>query len=217
MNFRKMTRFRFRYLLCLLFPLSFHLFLAPLAGALNRQETRLKEESIELKTIQTYIAEVRPKLPSESVQKISQVILQESKRLEIESCTFRCSDIDKVSLLMGIIHLESKFKATARSPKNARGFMQILPTTASWISQKEGWKINPDDLHKPEVNIHLGVSYLNYLLNLRKGDTVKAILSYNAGPVAVDRWGGVPQYNEIILSNQTRYLKLREKISDSVP
>nr|WP_230458284.1 lytic transglycosylase domain-containing protein [Leptospira weilii] len=212
-----MTRFRFRYLLCLLFPLGFQLFLAPVAGALNRKEILLNEETIELKTIQTYIAEVRPTLSSESVQKISQVILQESRRLEIESCTFRCSDIDKVSLLMGLIHLESKFKATARSPKNARGFMQIMPATASWISQKEGWKIKPDDLHKPEVNIHLGVSYLNYLLDLRKGDTVKAILSYNAGPGAVDRWGGVPEYNEIILSNQTRYLKLREQISDSIP
>ncbi|MCG6194093.1 lytic transglycosylase domain-containing protein [Leptospira sp. FAT2] len=217
MNFRKMTRFRFRYLLWLLLPLSFQLLLAPLAGALHQKKIVVDEESIELEAIQAYIAEVRPSLSAESLQKLSQVILQESRRLDLESCTFRCSDTDKVSLLIGLIHLESEFKATARSPKDARGFMQIMPATASWLSRKEGWRIDLNDLHKPEVNIHLGVSYLNYLLELRKGDTPKALLSYNAGPGAVDRWGGVPKYNEIILSNQTRYLELREQISNSAP
>ncbi|WP_078128819.1 lytic transglycosylase domain-containing protein [Leptospira alexanderi] len=217
MNFRRMTQFRFRYVIFLLLPFGFQLLLAPLAGALNQKKNILDEESIEIATIQAYISEIRPSLSSESLQKLSQVILQESRRLNIESCNFRCSDTDKVSLLIGLIHLESQFKATARSPKNARGFMQIMPTTANWLSQKEGWKINLNDLHKPEVNIHLGVSYLNYLLDLRKGDTAKALLSYNAGPGAVDRWGGIPEYNEIILSNQSHYLELREKIANSIP
>ncbi|MBM9576430.1 lytic transglycosylase domain-containing protein [Leptospira sp. 201903070] len=216
MNFRKMTRFRFRYLLWLLLPLSFQLVLAPLAGALGQKKTLLDEETVEIKAIQAYILEVRPSLSQESLQKLSQVILQESRRLELESCTFRCSDTDKVSLLIGLIHLESEFKATARSPKGARGFMQIMPTTATWLSKKEGWKTSSEDLQKPEVNIHLGVSYLNDLLELRKGDTEKALLSYNAGPGAVDRWGGVPEYNEIILSNQARYLELREEVANAL-
>ncbi|RHX88861.1 lytic transglycosylase domain-containing protein [Leptospira stimsonii] len=216
MNFRKMTRFRFRYLLWLLLPLSFQLVLAPLAGALGQKTTFLDEETVELKTIQTYILEVRPSLSKESLQRLSQVILQESRRLELESCTFRCSDSDKVSLLIGLIHLESEFKATARSPKGARGFMQIMPSTASWLSKKEGWKTSEEDLHKPEVNIHLGVSYLNDLLEQRKGNTEKALLSYNAGPAAVDRWGGVPEYNQIILSNQSRYLELREEVANNL-
>ncbi|PJZ52716.1 lytic transglycosylase domain-containing protein [Leptospira adleri] len=216
MNFRKMTRFRFRYLLWLLLPLSFQLLLAPLAGALGQKAALLDEETVEIKTIQAYIQEVRPSLSQEPLQKLSQVILQESRRLELESCTFRCSDTDKVSLLIGLIHLESEFKSTARSPKGARGFMQIMPSTATWLSKKEGWKTSAEDLHKPEVNIHLGVSYLNDLLELRKGDTEKALLSYNAGPGAVDRWGGVPEYNEIILTNQSRYLELREKVANSL-
>lgn len=211
-----MTRFRFRYLLWLLLPLSFQLFLAPLAGALNQKKIQIDEETIEIHAIQFYILGVRPSLSSESLQKLSQVILQESRRLELESCIFRCSDTDKVSLLIGLIHLESKFKSTAHSPKDARGFMQIMPATANWLSKKEGWKINLNDLHKPEVNIHLGVSYLNYLMDLRKGDTTSALLSYNAGPSAVDRWGGVPEYNRIILTNQTRYLEVREKIANSL-
>ncbi|AOP34764.1 transglycosylase [Leptospira tipperaryensis] len=216
MNFRKMTRFRFRYLLWLLLPLSFQLVLAPLAGALGQKTTLLDEETVEIQAIQAYILEVRPSLSKEPLQKLSQVILQESRRLDLESCTFRCSDTDKVSLLIGLIHLESEFKATARSPKGARGFMQIMPSTATWLSKKEGWRTSAEDLHKPEVNIHLGVSYLNDLLDLRKGDTEKALLSYNAGPGAVDRWGGVPEYNEIILSNQSRYLELREKVANSL-
>lgn len=211
-----MTRFRFRYLLWLLLPLSFQLLLAPLAGALGQKAALLDEETVEIKTIQAYIQEVRPSLSQEPLQKLSQVILQESRRLELESCTFRCSDTDKVSLLIGLIHLESEFKSTARSPKGARGFMQIMPSTATWLSKKEGWKTSAEDLHKPEVNIHLGVSYLNDLLELRKGDTEKALLSYNAGPGAVDRWGGVPEYNEIILTNQSRYLELREKVANSL-
>ncbi|TGK29076.1 lytic transglycosylase domain-containing protein [Leptospira gomenensis] len=215
MNFRKMTRFRFRYLLWLLLPLGFQLILAPLAGAWNQNTVLLDEEAVEAKTIQTYITEVRPSLPPEAVQNLTQVILQESRRLELDSCTFRCSDTEKVALLTGIIHLESEFKSTARSPKDARGFMQVMPATANWLSQREGWKLNRDDLNKPEVNIHLGVSYLNYLLDLRKGDTEKALLSYNAGPGAVDRWGGNPKYNRIVFENKDRYLELREKIADS--
>lgn len=131
MNFRRIAQFRFRYLIFLLLPFGFQLLLAPLVGAFNQKKNILDEESIEIATIQAYISEIRPSLSPESLQKLSQVILQESRRLNIESCNFRCSDTDKVSLLIGLIHLESQFKATARSTKNARGFMQIMPTTAS--------------------------------------------------------------------------------------
>ncbi|EKS01870.1 hypothetical protein LEP1GSC125_4013 [Leptospira mayottensis 200901122] len=61
-----------------------------------------------------------------------------------------------------------------------------MPTTQAVFLTKKGWKINLNDPHKPEVNIYLGVSYLNDSLNLRPPHRPSVV-----------------EYNKIILSNQS--------------
>jgi len=81
---------------------------------------------------------------------------------------------------------ESRFNHAAVSPKGARGVMQLLPTTASDLG------VDPSDLRS---NIDGGAAYLAQQLR-RFGDLKLALAAYNAGPKAVERYGGVPPYAE---------------------
>jgi soluble lytic murein transglycosylase-like protein len=81
---------------------------------------------------------------------------------------------------------ESRFRQSAVSPKGARGVMQLMPETARDLG------VDPDDLH---ANIDGGVGYLARQLH-RFGDVRLALAAYNAGPEAVQRYGGVPPYAE---------------------
>lgn len=81
---------------------------------------------------------------------------------------------------------ESRFDPTAVSPKGARGVMQLMPATASWLG------VDASDLRG---NIDGGAAYLAQQLR-RFGDVKLALAAYNAGPQAVQRYGGVPPYAE---------------------
>lgn len=81
---------------------------------------------------------------------------------------------------------ESRFNHAAVSSKGARGVMQLLPKTASDLG------VDPGDL---KGNIDGGAAYLAQQLR-RYGDLRLALAAYNAGPGAVDRYGGVPPYAE---------------------
>lgn len=82
---------------------------------------------------------------------------------------------------------ESRFNHAAVSSKGARGVMQLLPKTASDLG------VDPDDL---KGNIDGGAAYLAQQLRRYGGDLRLALAAYNAGPGAVDRYGGVPPYAE---------------------
>lgn len=83
--------------------------------------------------------------------------------------------------------VESAFRPDAISPKGAVGVMQLMPETAA------GLGVDPYDLHQ---NIAGGARLLRELLLKYDGDVVKALAAYNAGPDAVDRYHGLPPYNE---------------------
>jgi TPR repeat protein len=96
-------------------------------------------------------------------------------------------DIDP-RLALAIATTESNFNATAVSPKNAMGVMQLIPGTAERFNVK-----NPFD---PVENVKGGLAYLRWLLAYFKGDVALAAAGYNAGEGAVDRYKGVPPYRE---------------------
>lgn len=90
------------------------------------------------------------------------------------------------SIVEAVAWQESRFNHAAVSSKGARGVMQLLPTTASDLG------VDPSDLRG---NIDGGAAYLAQQLK-RFGDVKLALAAYNAGPKAVERYGGVPPYAE---------------------
>jgi soluble lytic murein transglycosylase-like protein len=90
-------------------------------------------------------------------------------------------------LVQAVAWQESRYKTDAVSAKGARGAMQLMPGTARTLGV---------DSSDTAGNIEGGVVYLSKMMNRYGGDTEKALAAYNAGPGAVDRYGGVPPYRE---------------------
>jgi soluble lytic murein transglycosylase len=88
-----------------------------------------------------------------------------------------------------VIYCESSFRADAVSSADARGLMQIMPSTGGWIASKLNEEpFDVERLFDPETNIRYGCWYLNYLDNRAGGDLTKATASYHAGPGKVAEW-----------------------------
>jgi soluble lytic murein transglycosylase len=91
------------------------------------------------------------------------------------------------SLVMALPRQESLFDPQARSVSDARGLMQLLPSTAARMAGEEGIGTTPN-LYDPAVNVRLGVTYLKKLFMMYSRNQFKAVAAYNAGEHAVDRW-----------------------------
>jgi soluble lytic murein transglycosylase-like protein len=92
------------------------------------------------------------------------------------------------ALLAGLIKQESGFNPNAGSPAGAQGLCQLMPGTARGLGVT--------DLHDPVQSIEGGAKYLAQQLKTFNGDVARALAAYNAGPGAVQRYGGVPPYAE---------------------
>jgi soluble lytic murein transglycosylase-like protein len=86
-----------------------------------------------------------------------------------------------------VAQVESGFRPDAISPKGAIGVMQLMPGTAKTLGA---------DPHDSAQNIDAGTRLLRDLLLKYDGDVVKALAAYNAGEGAVDKYQGMPPYNE---------------------
>jgi len=92
------------------------------------------------------------------------------------------------SLLTAVSRAESAFRSEVTSPAGAVGMMQLMPATAKGLGVT--------DTKDPWQNIAGGAKYLRQLLDRFQGDATKAVAGYNAGPNAVQKYGGVPPYKE---------------------
>ncbi len=91
-------------------------------------------------------------------------------------------------LIHAVIWQESKYKVDARSHAGAQGLMQLMPATAK--------RFGCDDPDDPVENITAGTKYLRWLMKRFAGNVELALAGYNAGEGAVDKYDGVPPYNE---------------------
>ena len=96
-------------------------------------------------------------------------------------------------LLYSLVGQESAGKNGRTSTKDAMGLAQIIPTTFKSQAKKIG--LNNADVWNPEHNLDVGASYLKDQLD-KYGDVSLALAAYNAGPAAVDKFGGIPPYRE---------------------
>jgi soluble lytic murein transglycosylase-like protein len=92
------------------------------------------------------------------------------------------------ALLAGLVRQESNFDPTVGSPAGARGLTQLMPGTAA--------ALGVTDVTDPQQSLEGGAKYLKQQLDAFGGDITKALAAYNAGPGAVQRYGGVPPYAE---------------------
>ncbi|MGN0518954.1 MAG: lytic transglycosylase domain-containing protein [Acutalibacteraceae bacterium] len=130
------------------------------------------------------------------------------------------------ALIYAVIHTESGFNADAQSQAGARGLMQIMPTTYTWLQthlpSEDG---SVENLLEPETNIEYGVYMLSFLMEHYENKRT-ALCAYNAGMGNVDKWlkdselsydgktiSVIPypetsQYAERVLSAEKMYNKL---------
>jgi len=99
----------------------------------------------------------------------------------------QAKDLDRF-LLAALIAQESTFQADIKSPANAWGLMQILPSTGRAYAQRLSIRpFSTSRLTEPETNVQIGTTMLADLLR-RFGDTAPALAAYNAGESRVARW-----------------------------
>jgi soluble lytic murein transglycosylase len=119
-------------------------------------------------------------------------------------------------LIFSIIRQESAFDTFARSPADALGLMQLLPSIASHYEKQVGFSLDHfEDLYKPEMNVPFGAALLRDLLNRYDGKIYLAAAAYNASEKALRTWlkmrwtGDVVEFIEEIPYEETRtYVKL---------
>jgi soluble lytic murein transglycosylase len=95
------------------------------------------------------------------------------------------------ALLLAVARRESGYNPQARSSAGARGLMQLMPGTASYIAGKNGFASRElRQLDDPEISLKYGHAYLTYLSKLVKprGCIIHMLAAYNAGPGNLQKW-----------------------------
>ncbi len=92
-------------------------------------------------------------------------------------------------LVYSLIREESHFDKEAVSSSDARGLMQLLPSTAVETAPKAGLgDFNISKLFSPDVNIDIGCYYLSWLLEIFDGNFAVSLAGYNGGPTIARTW-----------------------------
>ena len=118
-------------------------------------------------------------------------------------------------LIYAFMHQESMFNATAKSNQGAVGLMQVLPSTAKFITSSKDVKRNNSNILKiPEINLEVGQEYIEYLLDLEivSNNLIFLAAAYNGGPGNLKKWKEETNYlddplffMESIPSRETRW------------
>ncbi len=129
-------------------------------------------------------------------------------------------------VVYAIMRQESFFRENAISPANARGLMQVMPSTGKYLASK--LNVTNYSLHDPEVSIQFGAKFLADLLKQNDNKLTWASIAYNGGPGNLRKWKRnhfkgdfnhfleeLPNkesrdYCRIILSNYTIYKTLKK-------
>jgi soluble lytic murein transglycosylase-like protein len=98
-------------------------------------------------------------------------------------------EIDR-ALIYAIVRQESHYNPKAVSVSNARGLMQLLPSTARDMDRSHNYRRAPAALFEPGLNLRLGQSYVLWLMNQfhNDGDLGRVFAAYNGGPGWLSRW-----------------------------
>ncbi len=129
------------------------------------------------------------------IMALNQIVVQRPREVTIETLRLLfprpfMDELDKMStqidvaLLLGLSRQESGFDPSATSGANARGLMQILPSTAKGIKKR----MHQKDLYDYEKNIEVGGKFLLRLIQMFDGSVEKSLAAYNAGQGILKKW-----------------------------
>lgn len=147
------------------------------AAHLREQRRRLALAWSLTPTLVGIVTSHNPSLGQEAAREIAQAIEESSDRHSMDPL-----------LIAALIAQESRFRPQVVSPGGAVGLGQILPSTAATLG------VNP---YRASDNIEGCARYLAALCRrwkYREDKTELALASYNAGPGAVEKYGGIPPY-----------------------
>jgi soluble lytic murein transglycosylase-like protein len=116
-------------------------------------------------------------IPSSGDRELDLVILRAGEKYGVDP-----------RFIHAVIWQESKYKVKARSGAGAQGLMQLMPATAR--------RFGCTDSYDTASNIDAGTKYLRFLLKRFDGNVSLALAGYNAGEGSVDKYNGIPPYNE---------------------
>ena len=128
-----------------------------------------------------------------NVATLNKVGSEDNKKLPFNNEVIIAANITGIepALIHAVIAVESKHNPRAQSIKGAYGLMQLMPETSR--------RFNVLDKNNPKQNILAGAKYLRELLKLFNGDLKLSLAAYNAGPAAVQKFGGkIPPYKETV-------------------
>lgn len=133
----------------------------------------------------------------------------------------RKANIDPL-LVTAVVRAESMFKYNAVSHRGARGLMQLMPKTGSYVSKLHNISLERgSDLHDPVTNLRLGIAYLKQLDKKFNGNRERMLIAYNWGPTNMSNSlkgksappSGSVQYARSILSNHREWSSSIERFA----
>lgn len=117
-------------------------------------------------------------------------------------------------LIYAIMRKESGFDPHDTSYADARGLLQMIPTTSARVAKDLDLEFHADELYDPETNVRLGATYIGSLHRKFRGQVPLTAGAFNAGPRAMARWCDVnrtrplDEFVELVTYEQTReYIK----------
>ena len=124
------------------------------------------------------------------IEKIERIVKYENKAIddreiheianEIYTQNLKYENLN-IDLICATITQESRWNSRALSPAGAKGLMQLMPYTASFLAEELGIKISSfEELYNSVINIKLGCKYLS--LGVDFYGIEGGLVNYNAGP-----------------------------------